>query len=215
MDTQTQEHKEHKGKQRVAEAEAGPTPADLLKAVGVSFRKKLAKARVAGPAQRLAEPWVAVGHLDPETTEAELRAHFTHAGAVRSVTIRYSSGTVDERVRTEGYSYAMIVFRDCGVAHDALLLSGSRVGASTYRIAVVSTLADLPEIRALAKAAVTAEKNVRIPSSSASANPKPLKVEQTKLWLHRPEIRNQLALQAEKGKTVYELHGVEFTLETE
>ncbi|KAJ7627251.1 hypothetical protein FB45DRAFT_920906 [Roridomyces roridus] len=213
MDTQTQERKEHKGKQRVVEPDTGPTPADLLKAVGVSFQKKLAKARAAGPAQRLAEPWVAVGHLDPETTETELRAHFTHAGAVRSVTIRYSSGTVDERVRTEGYRYAMIVFRDCGVAHDALLLSGSRVGASTYRIAVVSTLADLPEIRALAKAAVTASRNSA--AASASTDAKPLTAEKTKLWLHRPDIRNQLALQAEKGKRVYELHGVEFTLETE
>ncbi|KAJ7606085.1 hypothetical protein FB45DRAFT_878870 [Roridomyces roridus] len=100
----------------------------------------------------------------------------------------------------------MIVFRDCGVAHDALL----RIGASTYRIAVVSTLADLPEIRTLATAAVTADKYSA--AASASTNAKPLKAEKTKLWLHRPDIRNQLALQAENGKTVY---GVEFTLETD
>ncbi|KAJ7626058.1 hypothetical protein FB45DRAFT_922835 [Roridomyces roridus] len=123
-----------KGKERKT---ASKKHADLVKAVGVAFNKKRAKERAAGgPVRQLAEPWVAVGNLDPQTTEVQLKEHFAHAGKVKSASIRYSTGAVDQTTGLPGYTYALVYFNSRAAAHDALLLGGTRVGESTYDIVV-------------------------------------------------------------------------------
>ncbi|KAJ7467891.1 hypothetical protein B0H11DRAFT_2284335 [Mycena galericulata] len=145
-------------------------------------------------------PLVHVGNLDPAVTSDDLKRHFAEAGAVESVTIRYSAGLKG----VVPYTYAIVVFKNRRDARAALGLDGTQVMGSQYCMVVEPDLQELPEIRKLIAASekpvVARRIPIFAPIQTASGLTQPLGLQKTEVWTARPEVvRSQ---RRAKGKRI-------------
>ncbi|KAJ7491356.1 hypothetical protein B0H11DRAFT_2277862 [Mycena galericulata] len=180
---------------------------DLIAAAHLAQKKKLLLDKTRVNIQKNIQkalspmgPLVHVGNLDPAVTSDELKRHFAAAGAVESVTIRYSAGLKG----VVPYTYAIVVFETRHDARAALDLDGTQVMGSQHCMVVEPALQELPEIRKLIAASekpvVARRMPIFAPIQTASGLTQPLGLQKTEVWTARPEVlRSQ---RRAKGKRI-------------
>ncbi|KAJ7685844.1 hypothetical protein B0H17DRAFT_1204675 [Mycena rosella] len=163
----------------------------LLADASLARKTKNAKAK-ANPARFiLRNPWVWVGNLDPQLTEECLQAHFMACGPISHVNIRYSGSLLPGNPEM-GYRYALVGFYTLDAAHAATQLNGSHVHGSRFRLAVETTIDQLPEIVNLPhvdldalRTATEGRRRCQIPMEdlqTASGVASPEALAQTRVW---------------------------------